>query len=57
MPEIEEVAGILKTTVRTVRELIKGRRLAAVQVGREYRISKSELERFVGQKAEDGKTS
>lgn len=54
MPDIEvftvkEVAVILKTTVRTVRELIKNKKLTAVRVGREYRVSKRELEIFVSQ--------
>jgi len=52
---VREVAEILRTTIRTVRELIKAKRLNAVRVGREYRILRSEVERFLGQREEDNK--
>jgi excisionase family DNA binding protein len=50
---VREVAEILRVAIRTVRELIKAKKLKAVRVGKEYRILKSELERFLGQEEED----
>lgn len=54
MPDIEvltikEVAEILRTSIRTVRQLIKSKKLNAVRVGREYRILKNEVERFMSE--------
>lgn len=44
-----EVAEYLRTSIKTVRELIKAKKLKAVKVGKEYRILRSEVERFLGQ--------
>lgn len=54
MPNVDvltviEVAEYLRTSIKTVRELIKAKKLKAVKVGKEYRILRSELERFLGQ--------
>lgn len=50
---VKEVAEILRTTILTVRELIKSKKLAAVKVGKEYRILRSEVDRFLGKGTED----
>jgi len=45
---VKETAELLKTTERTVLELIRKKRLAvAVKVVREYRISETAIERFL----------
>jgi excisionase family DNA binding protein len=44
---VKETAGLLKTTERTVLELIRKKRLAAVKVGREYRITETTIEKFL----------
>ena len=49
MLTVEEVANYLSTTIRTVRELIKTQKLRAVRVGREYRVMRTDLEKFVEQ--------
>ncbi|MDD5047886.1 MAG: helix-turn-helix domain-containing protein [Methanoregulaceae archaeon] len=49
----EEVADILKVHVKTVREMIKSKRLQAVKVGKEYRITDDQLRQYV----EENKTS
>jgi excisionase family DNA binding protein len=46
---VEEVAELLRTTIHTVRQLIRNKKLNAVKVGREYRILRSEVERFLGE--------
>ena len=44
----EDVAKIMKVNIRKVREWVTNGELAVVQVGkREYRIRKSELDRFI----------
>lgn len=42
----EQVAEMLQVHVKTVRELIKSKRLKAVQMGNEYRITDEQLRRF-----------
>jgi len=49
----EEVADILKVHVKTVREMIKSKRLQAVKVGKEYRITDDQMRQYV----EENKTS
>jgi len=49
----EEVADILKVHVKTVREMIKSKRLKAVKVGKEYRITDEQMRQYV----EENKTS
>jgi len=49
----EEVADILKVHVKTVREMIKSKRLQAVKVGKEYRITDEQMRQYV----EENKTS
>jgi len=49
----EEVADILKVHVKTVREMIKSKRLQAVKVGKEYRITDDQIRQYV----EENKTS
>lgn len=43
----EEVAEILKVNIKTVRNLIAERKLIAIQLGREYRISEDRLMEFL----------
>ena len=43
----EEVATILRTSLRTVRNLIKSGRLRGIKVGRGYRIPREALEEYL----------
>ncbi|MER7012888.1 helix-turn-helix domain-containing protein [Saccharopolyspora sp. NPDC000359] len=51
MYSVEQVAALLGLHVRTVRGYIRGGRLNAVRIGKQYRISRSDLEAFTGQAA------
>ncbi|WP_235863864.1 helix-turn-helix domain-containing protein [Saccharopolyspora kobensis] len=51
MYSVEQVADLLGLHVRTVRGYIRGGRLNAVRIGKQYRISRSDLEAFTGQQA------
>ena len=44
---VKEVAKILKTTCQQVRKMIQNEELAAVKVGREWRIPVERLEEFL----------
>ena len=44
---VKEVAQILKTTCQQVRKMIQNEELAAVKVGREWRIPVERLEEFL----------
>ncbi len=43
----EEVAEMLKLNVRTVRAMINQKRLRAVKIGNEYRITDDHLRQFI----------
>ena len=43
---LKEVADILNVHSETVRRLIKAGKLKAAKIGKDYRIAKSELERY-----------
>ena len=43
----EEVAELLKISAKTVREMIKDKRLQAVRVGKEYRITEDQIRQYV----------
>jgi excisionase family DNA binding protein len=43
----EEVAEMLKLNVRTVRAMINQKRLRAVKIGNEYRVTDDHLRQFV----------
>ena len=43
----EEVADILKISSKTVREMIKSKRLQAVRVGQEYRITEDQIRDYI----------
>jgi len=43
----EEVAEILKLNVRTVRAMINQRKLRAVKIGNEYRVTDDHLRKFI----------
>lgn len=43
----EQVAGYLQMTTDTVYRLIRRRQLAAMRIGRSYRIPKEDLQRFL----------
>jgi excisionase family DNA binding protein len=45
---VEEVAQNLNLHVRTIRRYIREGRLAAVRIGKEYRISPSQLQQLTG---------
>ena len=45
-----EVAEVLRVSIKTVYKLIREQRIPAVKVGRELRIAKSELIRFLCQR-------
>jgi len=42
-----EVAGLLRVSTMTVYRLIKGGQLAAVRVGKSYRVSEEDVDRFL----------
>ena len=44
---VKDVAQILKTTCQQVRKMIQNEELAAVKVGREWRIPSERLEEFL----------
>ena len=44
---VGEVASYLRTTVRTVRGLIRRKEIKALRVGREYRITREALEEYL----------
>lgn len=44
---VKEVSKILKTTCQQVRKMIQNEELAAVKVGREWRIPAEKLEEFL----------
>ncbi|MFI0484293.1 helix-turn-helix domain-containing protein [Actinomadura sp. 9N215] len=48
MYSVEEVAGLLGLHVRTVRGYIRGGRLKAVRIGKQYRIAAADLEALTG---------
>ena len=43
----EEVANFLKISAKTVREMIKSKRLEAVRVGKEYRITEDQIRKYI----------
>jgi excisionase family DNA binding protein len=43
----EEVAEMLKLNVRTVRAMINQRKLRAVKIGNEYRVTDDHLRKFI----------
>jgi excisionase family DNA binding protein len=43
----EEVAEMLKLNVRTVRAMINQKRLRAVKIGNEYRVTEDHLRQFI----------
>jgi excisionase family DNA binding protein len=46
---VAEVAGMLRVSTMTVYRLIKAGELPAVRVGKSYRLSVDEVDRFVAQ--------
>ncbi len=51
---VEEVAIYLRTSIRTVRRLIREGELVGVKVGRSYRVTKSALDDYL--KLKDGES-
>lgn len=43
----EEIADLLKVSAKTVREMIKSKRLEAVRVGKEYRITEDQIRKYI----------
>ena len=44
---VQEIADYLRTTIRTVRGLIRKGKLKALRVGRSYRITKEALNEYL----------
>jgi excisionase family DNA binding protein len=47
---VEEIANILEVSIDTVRNWIKQGRLEAFKVGRDYRISQEQFDRFMNER-------
>ncbi len=47
----EEIADILHVHPKTVRDLINGKKLGAIKIGNEYRISEEHLQKFIADAA------
>lgn len=45
----DEVAEILKMKVTTIRALIRDKKLPAIKIGTEYRISEEDLKNFLNE--------
>jgi len=54
---VEEVAGILGISEEVVRKQLRQGRLHGVRVGKEWRIAKVELERYLKIGAQDEETN
>lgn len=48
---VSEVAAVMRVSNMTVYRLIKGGELAAVRVGKNYRIRETDLERFLEERS------
>ncbi|MFN2595513.1 MAG: helix-turn-helix domain-containing protein [Actinomycetota bacterium] len=48
---VGEVAGVMRVSNMTVYRLIKGGQLGAIRVGKNYRIRRSDLERYLDERA------
>lgn len=46
---VEETAKILKVTKMTIYRYIKAKKLTAYKVGKDYRINKTEFDKFLNQ--------
>ncbi|TDD07066.1 DNA-binding protein [Saccharopolyspora terrae] len=57
MYSVEQVAALLGLHVRTVRSYIRSGRLNAVRIGKQYRISRSDLEQLTGRPTEPAHTA
>jgi excisionase family DNA binding protein len=47
---MQEVAGILGVSVRTIEGLVNSQQLRAVKIGRHLRIDRREIDRFLGRR-------
>ena len=56
MLTVEEVAKMLKVHVKTVRHWINTGELKAMDIGRDYRISRSDLQEFIDNRKKRGGT-
>ncbi|MFJ6698232.1 helix-turn-helix domain-containing protein [Streptomyces sp. NPDC091272] len=45
---VDQVAGLLDLHVKTVRAYVRGGRLKATRIGKQYRIAREDLEAFTG---------
>ncbi len=43
----DEIAEILHVHVKTVRDLINAKKLGAIKIGKDYRISEEQLKQFI----------
>lgn len=48
---VGEVAGIMRVSNMTVYRLIKSGQLAAIRVGKNYRIRRTDVERYLSERA------
>jgi len=49
----EEIANILRVKESTVREWIRQKRLKAAKIGRDYRISREDYQKFIAESYSD----
>ena len=52
---VEQVAESLGLHVRTVRDYVRGGRLKAVRIGKQYRIARADLDALTGQQGDGGR--
>ena len=48
---VGEVAGIMRVSNMTIYRLIKSGQLAAIRVGKNYRVRRSDIERYLNDRA------
>ncbi len=48
---LEEIAEALKVHIETVRGWVRSRKLHAVKLGRDYRVRRSDLEKFLQERS------
>ncbi len=53
---VAEVANYLRLAERTIRDMIDRGDLAAIKIGKAYRIKRTDLEKFIADKEKDIQT-
>ena len=54
---LQDIADELKLHIETVREWVRTRRLTAYKVGRDYRVKRSDLNKFLEERRTRGEDS